>query len=639
MATLALKGLVAAKKDLATGGLALPTLGYDQAKDLIRLLREVTGRPVVLVLDGLETIQHSADLLSSQRTFLNAFLKHPSDWPGVHIFLGVRVESLQQEIGAFLSSLEPASSVQLRELPLMELGEPAERARLLDYIRAHVPATAQVPDDSLLDMVGGYPGVLFQWLKAVPDTPGELARLAEDARNYRYRELVELAKKTINESDDLAAALAQLILLPEFKTYQDWQPYERAILGDKSDQIVFDLKKEGILNPKAPFPSFGHSTCYEALKDWLLKSDLGIALSQRSAKTLIDRLVENIRDAEPGAYPFAVALALLSATAARLDLPERFQLFARATHSVLDSLRSQALCIELADKGGHLVLAAREYPPGAPLVAIALANILFSVGSAKERGREGRALEDLNALASAFPDMPAVQKLYVAGFVIRGRLRDDEGDIKSALADFDFALQLAPNDIYALYCRALHHWRKPDPAAAFTDVTRAAGVDPKNENIWWLRAYLLYDLRKWLEALGAFRELCKRATSQQEWLPLRVWAIRARIGEGAQASEELRAVLAQAPNQGEPMAAQIGRFLIGDLTAEALLCAARAPGKRDTQLNLCDSYFYVGIERLIAKDLAGARGYLQKCRDTNCATLFDWGSAGVELQNLNEGPT
>ncbi|HMD61082.1 MAG TPA: AAA family ATPase, partial [Opitutaceae bacterium] len=180
MATLALKGLVAAKKDLATGGLALPTLGYDQAKDLIRLLREVTGRPVVLVLDGLETIQHSADLLSSQRTFLNAFLKHPSDWPGVHIFLGVRVESLQQEIGAFLSSLEPASSVQLRELPLMELGEPAERTRLLDYIRAHVPATAQVPDDSLLDMVGGYPGVLFQWLKAVPDTPGELARLAED---------------------------------------------------------------------------------------------------------------------------------------------------------------------------------------------------------------------------------------------------------------------------------------------------------------------------------------------------------------------------------------------------------------------------------------------------------------------------
>ncbi len=46
----ALNGLITANQTLLAGGLQLPPLQYEQARDLVRLVADVTGWPIALIL-------------------------------------------------------------------------------------------------------------------------------------------------------------------------------------------------------------------------------------------------------------------------------------------------------------------------------------------------------------------------------------------------------------------------------------------------------------------------------------------------------------------------------------------------------------------------------------------------------------
>ncbi len=79
-------GLANAQQDLVTGGLDVASLSYDEAQSITSLVARVSGRRVLLILDAWE----KSPSMKSEVATLEALLKHPGDWPSVHVFVGIR---------------------------------------------------------------------------------------------------------------------------------------------------------------------------------------------------------------------------------------------------------------------------------------------------------------------------------------------------------------------------------------------------------------------------------------------------------------------------------------------------------------------------------------------------------------------
>jgi tetratricopeptide (TPR) repeat protein len=58
------------------------------------------------------------------------------------------------------------------------------------------------------------------------------------------------------------------------------------------------------------------------------------------------------------------------------------------------------------------------------------------------------------------------------------------GQLIAAIADYDAALKLRPDDAHTLYGRGLAYQRKGDTEAGNADLERAKGIDPKIEQTY-----------------------------------------------------------------------------------------------------------------------------------------------------------
>lgn len=105
---------------------------------------------------------------------------------------------------------------EIRPLELMTLEDADSRARLADYVRHSVPAAAGAEDEAILQLIDGYPGVLYQWTsdyqKANMQTLPDLEKIAADAQTYRFRELADLLPALDGDRRRVAIRLALLPL-------------------------------------------------------------------------------------------------------------------------------------------------------------------------------------------------------------------------------------------------------------------------------------------------------------------------------------------------------------------------------------------------------------------------------------------
>ena len=154
----ALKGLIAANNTLTTGGVLLPVLQYDQARDLVAAVAAIAERPIVLILDQWEK---SPDPEFEAKT-LDAFLHHLDEWPNCHIFVALRPDEPAFAIVERLVAGRPGPA-QLYQLEPMALEESAEHERLVRFIQKSVSGADGEDGETLLSLIDGYPGVIYQW--------------------------------------------------------------------------------------------------------------------------------------------------------------------------------------------------------------------------------------------------------------------------------------------------------------------------------------------------------------------------------------------------------------------------------------------------------------------------------------------
>lgn len=355
-----LSGLASANRDLKTGALELPRLQTEQARDLLQIVARISGRRLVLIMDQWEK-SPSPEI---ECNILDNFLRHTSDWPPCHIFLGVRSEKGPLDLLAKLAG-DSVGAMEIFPLPDMHLDTPDAQRQLLDTLHNALPFSATLPGNELLTLLDGYPGTLARWLATnVPPpvtTYARLAQLADDANSYRYPEF-DSELRLLKEFRPLAMRIA---LLPYAATAEGYRKLRVELLASATGAGLDELKTAGVLENSSP-PSYGHTKRADAARAWFLANAHEELYDVSEA--LILSLAARIRQLTGDTRVFAGSLSALRSIARQLDLSPIAQALTQSAASVLQDSDLDSSC--LTDPS----LAESVAEPSATLLSFGLFN-------------------------------------------------------------------------------------------------------------------------------------------------------------------------------------------------------------------------------------------------------------------------
>lgn len=407
----AFRSLAAVDRDLKTGGLQLPPLPYDQARDLVSLLARLSGQDVVLVFDQWE----KSEDWRRELALVDTYLRNPDDWPEGHVVAVVRDEPASEElIEKAKRTIRDWPAAEHHRLPSMDLSG-NEGERLADLVRNRLPDAAEgVSDERLVALTDGYPGVVDQWTNSATRkrirTTEDLDATARDAQANRFPELeAELGRlRAENQYESLALAL-RLSLVPSFERGDAWEVLEPIVLTATTQRdLLIDLQDRGVLSDDSlDVPTFGHETRREVTVRWGI--DNARARTRQQAIQLITRAAELIQTTEePQAILPTLTILETYRRAADLTLTDQCDVFYQSCRSLLgetdhDTLRAMAIAMEKSPLR-------EQFDSGIPLLAMGLLNTLNAAKSEDDLSRRDALLEELRGQASAHPGDGAVRE-------------------------------------------------------------------------------------------------------------------------------------------------------------------------------------------------------------------------------------
>jgi lipoprotein NlpI len=216
----------------------------------------------------------------------------------------------------------------------------------------------------------------------------------------------------------------------------------------------------------------------------------------------------------------------------------------------------------------------------------------------------------------------------------RGNARARKGDLNGAQIDYNKAIQLNPK-----YCEAYRNrgFAKSDMGnldRAMLDYNKAIELNSEYALAYLSRGLLSYNMREYADALADFRKYCELdAEHSQDFIRFRIWLIRARSGEMALATAELKTYLQnRKAKKPADWPINVANYLTGDLSEPDLFKSAENPDKRKDAGQHCEAYFFAGTKRLIKGDISTATNFFWKCLATNMKHYQDYRSAVAELK-------
>jgi len=425
----ALSGLLAANADLTTGGLTLQPLQYDQARDLVRTVAELSKRKIALFLDAWE---HSTDPATAAEP-LGVFAVKAETWPHCHIFLTSRPDPAA--LGPLRQIVDSVAGTAMIHNLTDFAPDPAEAVRLTAYLHAQVAATQQADAQTLLRLIDGCPGVIGRWTnKSQSQTmrdADDLASVAQDAQAFRFRDLEAVLDQLDGDKRLLALRLA---MLPNVASRDGWTALRRTTLdegGGKAldEALLDDLLDLDVLEQTDP-PSYGHAKRLDTAIAWfrkrrptLLRQQVAILARLLGAK--IDS-VERVA----GAVNAATSLKDLAAVAAT-DPDDPWPL-ALCTAAV--TLFGQPVPTEALKVQGWIIRPDTDVT-GARLIALGLVNAIYFAMLAGDRAGADAYLKTMRCLLARLPGDAVVGKNYVGALTrrydaaaLRGIVRDTPND-------------------------------------------------------------------------------------------------------------------------------------------------------------------------------------------------------------------
>ena len=287
-----------ANRDLRSAGIKLPTLDYEQARDLLWVLDQLTDGQVrvVLILDAFD----QGEGVEVEAKTIQSFLRHLDDWPECHMFFATRAPEAGETEAVALKCVkefdEASIAAEVWPLPVLHLPEDLDESdRLVHYLNDKVPATRDVDRELLMRMIDGYAGVIGRWVDAgqVPRNAEELGLLAEDAHSFRYRDLDGKLSDLKAKNGAHFEFAVRLALLPDLGSTVLYEPFKIVIENERPASPIPDLQACGLLQPPkhdTGAPTYGHAKRHEAIRRIVCTRDSYKPLARKQAEYLITEL-------------------------------------------------------------------------------------------------------------------------------------------------------------------------------------------------------------------------------------------------------------------------------------------------------------------------------------------------------------
>lgn len=253
----------------------------------------------------------------------------------------------------------------------------------------------------------------------------------------------------------------------------------------------------------------------------------------------------------------------------------------------------------------------------------------------------------------------------------RGDVKQMKNDFDGAIADYTQAIALKPTDAFHHHYRGDAEERKGDYDGALADYTKAIELIPTFGGFYFDRGWLetiegrydvaMADFNKDIElepkspftfakrgltkqfqgdldgALNDFLQFDAQSDYrfQHDYAHLRMWVVRVRKGEAAQANQELSDYLAKrSDTKPEDWPAPIGRFLIGQMPEPDFLAAATSSDENVNRLKQCQAWYYCGLKQLLSGTKKLAADDFAKCLATGQTFCDEFGCAKFESKAL-----
>jgi tetratricopeptide (TPR) repeat protein len=182
--------------------------------------------------------------------------------------------------------------------------------------------------------------------------------------------------------------------------------------------------------------------------------------------------------------------------------------------------------------------------------------------------------------------------------------KDYDGAIASnyhaAIADYDRAIQINPQDAEAYKGRGATRELQKDWARALTDYYRSGEVAQTQET--------------------------------KDLVHLLIWVVRTRLGQPAVANQELSFYLGK---RSRSWSAKAGTFLLGKIRESEFLSATNSYDPHKIQVLQCQTWYYIGIKQFLAKETNVAKECFAKCLAMGPLAADEWVYAQGELRILN----
>ncbi len=426
-----LSGLAQANRDLKGESEGFdPPLSYDQTRDLLQCLFEISDKNAVLILDAFERsgcIERDADNL-------HRFLDRHDEWPPCHILIAVReppAEDDPRELGGYRAAERLVGShrrAHMHTLGPMDLNDPAEGREVFQHIGRHIDNRDawynSLGPHEVLTIINGHPGTLADVVDARPRSEQEFRRVAAEARGTQHAALRSTLEALRQADRALLKIAIRLALLPEMRP-DSWEALRPLVIDkDVPPDALPDLEARKVLQQQAP-PSFGHTTRYEAARRFATTVDSLRAYARPEIEHLVLGCAARLNRTDPELLPFGESLVVLGLSAGQLGVHPAYIGLSGAAFSLLLPQLSPAWPESLPAAASL----AREEPSVAPLVGMGLFHAFHDA-----EGDEATALlNELRTLEKAHPEDAAVRQPLAMGLV--NALHDAEGDEATALLE------------------------------------------------------------------------------------------------------------------------------------------------------------------------------------------------------------
>ena len=253
---------------------------------------------------------------------------------------------------------------------------------------------------------------------------------------------------------------------------------------------------------------------------------------------------------------------------------------------------------------------------------------------AQKHNDKGRAFEQEGLFEKAIEEYTQaiiIKPDLIEAYVGRAWSHLSRSNHTKAIRNYSQAIRLKPAYADAYFGRGWAHEKSGDADQAIRDYSEAIRLGKNNSQAYFSRGILQFYRNSTGMAADDFSAVLQQGSKQLRPYAL-IWMYLSQARSGIDGRESLRTYGANMNLTTWP--GVLVSYYLGDVTSDRVLSAAHSPNPKTQRENECVANFFLGQDRLVRGDKAGAADYFRKTIATGVTTYRQYTAAKEELRRL-----